>query len=224
METATYDAENRPVTRTNRDGQDHELRPRRGRTNHRDGPPRRGDARHHVRHGRAHRHEDRPAQQHHDFAYAPNLQTVTDALSHVTTHTFDSHGKRIALSDAAGHTTTLRLRRERRHREPPHDHLPGRRRTKTSTYDAAGRLVNETDQLGRDTTYVYDDVGHAPVRHRSGRRRHDLHLRRGREPASPRPTPRDGPRSCSTTPPAASPAASARSASRRPSPTTRTAT
>ncbi len=89
------------------------------------------------------------------YAYAPNQQTVTDALGHATVHQFDSRHRRIATTDALGHVTLFEYDGAGNPTVVTYDDGT----TRVSSYDAAHRKIAETDQAGRTTQFGYDDDG-----------------------------------------------------------------
>jgi RHS repeat-associated protein len=90
------------------------------------------------------------------LGYAPNQQTITDALGRATVLEFDSQGRRVQLTDALGRITRF-----------AYDSAGNLVKTtfpdgsfKATTYDAAKRKTAEIDQAGRSTQFGYDAAGH----------------------------------------------------------------
>jgi RHS repeat-associated protein len=89
------------------------------------------------------------------YAYAPNRQTITDALGNVTQQEFDSSQRLLRLTDALVHVTSY-----------VYDSLGNLSRTTfpdatfaTASYDAARQQIADTDQAGRTTRFAYDAKG-----------------------------------------------------------------
>jgi RHS repeat-associated protein len=152
---STYDAEGRELTRRSRDGHtttyEYDALGRRTKTIHPDASFRTTT---YDLVGRVLTESDErgnPTM----HAYAPNQETVTDALAHQTVHVFDSHRRRIQTTDARGKVTQYAY--------DGNGNLVGTTfhdgTTKTVAYDAAGRKTSETDQAGRTTTFAWDDAG-----------------------------------------------------------------
>jgi YD repeat-containing protein len=104
--------------------------------------------------------------------------TVTDALGHTTTFTYDANGNRDTVLDADGHLTTStynpagELTQVSRADSPAtmlrYDYFPdgrlqrvldGANQPTTYGYDPLGRVTSVTDPLGRTTGYGYDPAG-----------------------------------------------------------------
>ncbi len=71
------------------------------------------------------------------------LASVTTPLGNKTTYSYDGNGNQTKVVEPRGNVTGAN----------PDDYAT------TSSYDAAGRLLTETDPLGHTTSYVYDKVG-----------------------------------------------------------------
>lgn len=88
-----------------------------------------------------------------------NLIAVTDPLSRTTTYTYDANGNLLTETDPRGHTTTYRYDALDRLVEilEPATCCAGVHRS--IGYDAAGRVVSETNALGNTTYNGYDLAG-----------------------------------------------------------------
>lgn len=96
---------------------------------------------------------------------AGNKLTETDPLGHVTTHAYDDANRLVSTTTASGAKTTFFYDANSnliKQIEPrgnvgggvvPDDYAT------TFTYDAAGRMLTETDPLGHVTTHAHDAVG-----------------------------------------------------------------
>ncbi len=93
-----------------------------------------------------------------------NQLTVTDPLGHMTTNEYDANNRLVSTTTASGAKTTFfydgngNLVRQVEPRgnvlgADPDDY------DTLFTFDAAGRMLTETDPLGHTTTHVYDNVG-----------------------------------------------------------------
>ncbi len=71
------------------------------------------------------------------------LASVATPLGNKTTYSYDGNGNQTKVVEPRGNVTGAN----------PDDYAT------TSSYDAAGRLLTETDPLGHTTSYVYDKVG-----------------------------------------------------------------
>ncbi len=89
------------------------------------------------------------------YGYAPNRQTVTDALGNVTVHEFDSQRRPVRTTDALGRATTFAY--DGRGNRTSTTFADGT--STTTTYDAAGQKTAETDQAGRVHQFAYDAAG-----------------------------------------------------------------
>lgn len=93
-----------------------------------------------------------------------NRLTVTDSLNHTTTSTYDADNRLASVTTPLSEKTTYfydgtgNLIKQVEPRGNVQGANPDDYAT-TFTYDAAGRLLTETDPLGHATTYVYDKVG-----------------------------------------------------------------
>ncbi len=95
---------------------------------------------------------------------AGNKLTETDPLGHVTTHTYDSANRLVSTTTASGAKTTMFYDANGNlvKQVEPRGNVSGANPddfATTFTYDAAGRVLTETDPLGHVTTHVYDAVG-----------------------------------------------------------------
>lgn len=79
------------------------------------------------------------------YTYDSNnrLASVTSPLGNKTTHFYDADGNQTKVVEPRGNVVGAN----------PDDYAT------TSTYDAAGRLLSETNPLGQTTSYTYDKVG-----------------------------------------------------------------
>jgi RHS repeat-associated protein len=101
------------------------------------------------------------------YAYeaAPGeLTSVTDPDGHTTQFGYDKAGDRTSVIDADGNETTYAYNAdsELTSMVSPAGNVSGGKpsaHTTSYTYDAAGELTGETDQLGHTTTYGYDGNG-----------------------------------------------------------------
>jgi RHS repeat-associated protein len=94
--------------------------------------------------------------------------TVTDALEHTSTTVYDSRGRRERVIDALNRVTRFVYDEAGRLIETVHPdaHVPSgddgneanNPRSRTD-YDALGRKIAQTDELGRSTRYAYDKLG-----------------------------------------------------------------
>jgi RHS repeat-associated protein len=100
---------------------------------------------------------------------------TTDALGHQTTSTYDEEGKLVSSTDTMGRTTSYEY--DEWGRKSAMTDGAGRRTTYTydvldrvigttgptgttsTTYDALGRVVAQTDEHGRTSTTTYNDIG-----------------------------------------------------------------
>ena len=126
------------------------------------------------------------------YDLAGNVTAETDAKSNVTTHTFDARGREtsttdrlqnitafaydlagnlLSLTDAEGGVTSYAYDDVGRKIEEQYpDHQQGSQVGQTGygivelAYDAAGRLLRRTDQLGETITHVYDLAGRRTTR------------------------------------------------------------
>ncbi len=95
---------------------------------------------------------------------AGNKLTETDPLDHTTTYTYDNANRLASTTTASGATTTFfydangNLGRQVEPRGNVQGANPDDYDT-LYTYDAAGRVLIETDPLGNVTTHTYDAVG-----------------------------------------------------------------
>jgi RHS repeat-associated protein len=93
-----------------------------------------------------------------------NRLTESDPLNHVTTSTYDADNRLASSTTPLGEKTTFfynqngNLNKKVEPRGNVQGATPDDYAT-TFTYDAAGRLLTETDPLGHATTYGYDPVG-----------------------------------------------------------------
>ena len=96
----------------------------------------------------------------------------------VATYTYDPDGNRLTATDGNGHPTTYAynaLNEETSVKNGDGD-------TVSYTYDGDGNVLTVTDGLGHTTSYTYNDMGQVLTETQpSGRRDHDLHVRRGRQ-------------------------------------------
>jgi RHS repeat-associated protein len=95
---------------------------------------------------------------------AGNKLTETDPLGHVTTHTYDSANRLVSSTTASGAKTTMFYDANGNlvKQVEPRGNVVGANPddyATTFTYDAAGRVLTETDPLAHVTTHVYDAVG-----------------------------------------------------------------
>lgn len=88
-------------------------------------------------------------------AYAPNQQTITDALGNMVVNEFDSQQRLVQTTNALAHVTRF-----------TYDSAGNVTQTtypdgtfKRITYDAARRRIAETDQAGVTTQFAYDAPG-----------------------------------------------------------------
>jgi RHS repeat-associated protein len=93
-----------------------------------------------------------------------NRLTETDPLGHTTTYTYDSANRLTSVTTASGARTTHFYDETGNliKTVAPRGNVAGANPddfATTYTYDAAGRLLTETDPLGDVTTHVYDAVG-----------------------------------------------------------------
>ena len=96
---------------------------------------------------------------------------TTDRLGHVTAFAYDPAGNLLSLTDAEGGATAYAYDDAgRKASETYPDHVPGSAVGAAGygivelAYDAAGRLLRRTDQLGDTVTHVYDLAGRRTVR------------------------------------------------------------
>ncbi|MFC7489469.1 RHS repeat-associated core domain-containing protein [Knoellia alttitudinis] len=80
--------------------------------------------------------------------------SVTDPLGHVTRTTYDSAGRGIAVTDAAGAAHRLTFDRLNR----PLTSTSPLGSTLKAAYDASGNLIRVTDALGHSTAFAYDSM------------------------------------------------------------------
>ena len=92
------------------------------------------------------------------------VTTVTDALGHTTTTTYDLDGEPTLVTRADG-------------------------TTQGTGYDADGNVVSQTDGLGHATTYSYDPLNHLASMTDPLIADHDVQLRRGWATCSAPPCP-----------------------------------
>lgn len=95
---------------------------------------------------------------------AGNRLTQTDPRNKSTTYTYDANNRLKSMTTPLGNQTTYFYDQDGNQVKvvEPRGNLPGANPddyATTSTYDAAGRLLTETDALGATTTYGYDLVG-----------------------------------------------------------------
>jgi RHS repeat-associated protein len=88
-------------------------------------------------------------------AYAPNVETITDALGNVTVHTFDSNARRSKIADALGRATSFAYDGAGNLIK---DTAPDGS-SATTTFDAAKRKTAVTDRAGNTTQFAYDSAG-----------------------------------------------------------------
>jgi RHS repeat-associated protein len=95
---------------------------------------------------------------------AGNRLTETDQLNHTTTSTYDSDNQLASVTTALNEKTTYFYDQNGNltKRVEPRGNVQGANPDDYATlftYDAAGRLLTETDPLGHVTTHAYDKVG-----------------------------------------------------------------
>ena len=100
---------------------------------------------------------------------AGNKLTETDPLGHVTTHTYDGANRLVSTTTASGAKTTMFYDANGNlvKQVEPRGNVVGANPddyATTFTYDAAGRVLTETDPLNHVTTHVYDAVGNESAR------------------------------------------------------------
>jgi RHS repeat-associated protein len=93
-----------------------------------------------------------------------NRLTVTDQLNHTTTATYDSDNLLASVTSPLGNKATYFYDQNAKlvKRVDPRGNVQGANPddyASTFTYDAAGRLLTETDALGHQTAHAYDKVG-----------------------------------------------------------------
>jgi RHS repeat-associated protein len=93
-----------------------------------------------------------------------NRLTATDQLNHTTTSTYDSDNRLASVTSPLGNKATYFYDQNGKVAKlvEPRGNVQGANPddyATTYTYDAAGRLVTETDALGHPTTHAYDKVG-----------------------------------------------------------------
>lgn len=90
---------------------------------------------------------------------------IIDALGQRTTHTYDLSGRRLSSTDALGRTVTFGYDLAGKLIETVYPDAVADDGNEANNprirfdYDAAGRKVAETDEMGRKTTFAYDGVG-----------------------------------------------------------------
>lgn len=87
------------------------------------------------------------------------LLTTTDPLSRTTTYTYDANGNRLTETDPRGHTTTYAYDAFNRLVEVIDPASCCGAGSRHITYDAAGRVIAETNALGHTRVYTYDVAG-----------------------------------------------------------------
>jgi len=95
---------------------------------------------------------------------AGNKLTETDPRNNTTTYTYDNANRLISSTTALGNKTTYFYDANGNQTKvvDPRGNITGANPddyATTSTYDAAGRLLTQTDALGHTTTYSYDKTG-----------------------------------------------------------------
>ena len=95
---------------------------------------------------------------------AGNRLTVTDQLNHTATSTYDSDNRLASVTSPLGEKATYFYNQNGKLAKlvDPRGNVQGAipdDYASTFTYDAAGRLLTETDALGHTTTHAYDKVG-----------------------------------------------------------------
>ncbi|MBI3249129.1 MAG: VCBS repeat-containing protein [Deltaproteobacteria bacterium] len=154
-EMTAYDAENRVTSQTNRDGHTTEYRydalGRQTKVIHPNGTE---IVKTYDASGRVLTQTDERGNLT-SYNFAPNIQTVTDALGQVTVHEFDGLRRRVKTTDALGRVTTFTYDSVG---NPLTTAFPNGT-TKTTIYDVAGRKVAETNQAGQVVQFTYDLIG-----------------------------------------------------------------
>ena len=107
----------------------------------------------------------------HSFDARGRETQTTDRLQHVTSFDYDPAGNLLSLTDAEGGVTAYVYDSAGRKIEEQYpDHVGGSTVGQTGygivelAYDAAGRLLRRTDQLGETITHVYDLAGRRTTR------------------------------------------------------------
>jgi RHS repeat-associated protein len=95
---------------------------------------------------------------------AGNKLTETNPRNHTTAYTYDANNRLASTTTPLGNKTTYFYDADGNQTKvvEPRGNVAGANPddyATTSTYDAAGRLLTETNPLGQTTTYTYDKVG-----------------------------------------------------------------